>query len=493
MKKLILSITIIVAFAFANTVSAQTPFSVTVNPTPTAYVVGSSATSYCAGSGGVIITLGGSDMGIKYSLYKNVLLNDSLPGAGTPLAWPGKLFGTYTVVAKNTTTGCTANMSGNAVITENPIPVFTLAPVNSTICEAGTTTFSATATVTTGTISGYYWEEFSGGVWHSITNGGVYSGVNTSTLTLTGVINAMNANQYRCIATTTTFGCTTTSNAATLTVNPLPVITTQPMATTACDQQTNVTISVVDNAPLHQWQLSTNNGVSWNNVTNGAVYSGANTSVLNILSATATMNGYQYRCIVTSGSTPACPIISTNAILTVNNLPVAYNVGPATAHYCFGTGGVTITLSNSTSGVDYQLYKGVTAIGLPVPGNGSPLTWPNQLFGTYTIVATNTTTLCSRQMTGSAIITEDPLPTAGTVVWSAPCSDGQVTVTINNLTGTSPWTIKIYDEVLGNPGTVIHTQSVSIPNPTISFTPNWVGTQNKYIWMQDANGCSAWK
>ena len=63
----------------------------------------------------------------------------------------------------------------------------------------------------------------------------------------------------------------------------------------------------------YQWQV--NGGAGWNNINDGAVYSGTTTDHLTIPSVLATMNGVQYRCEVAN----ACGTISTvPATITVN-------------------------------------------------------------------------------------------------------------------------------------------------------------------------------
>ena len=54
----------------------------------------------------------------------------------------------------------------------------------------------------------------------------------------------------------------------------------------------------------YQWQVSTN-GINWSNVANGGVYSGATTSALTISGATTGMNGYEYRAVTGTSTSPA--------------------------------------------------------------------------------------------------------------------------------------------------------------------------------------------
>lgn len=51
----------------------------------------------------------------------------------------------------------------------------------------------------------------------------------------------------------------------------------------------------------YQWQVSTDGGTTWNNVTNTGVYTGATTATLTLTAAAkATYNNYKYRCQVST-------------------------------------------------------------------------------------------------------------------------------------------------------------------------------------------------
>jgi hypothetical protein len=84
--------------------------------------------------------------------------------------------------------------------------------------------------------------------------------MNTS-LMLMGVTVAMSGNQYRCIVTNP-FG-STTSNAATLTVLSLPVITEQPTNQSAIVGQNAAFTILATGSPdlTFQWQSSSNGAI----------------------------------------------------------------------------------------------------------------------------------------------------------------------------------------------------------------------------------------
>ena len=92
--------------------------------------------------------------------------------------------------------------------------------------------------------------------------------------------------------------------------------------------------------------------------------------------------------------------------------PIAYTVTGGT--YCPNGTGAVITLSNSETGVTYQLRQGASNIGSALAGNtGSAITFPAQttIASNYTVLATRTTGGCQTTMTGTASIALTPPPT----------------------------------------------------------------------------------
>jgi hypothetical protein len=69
-------------------------------------------------------------------------------------------------------------------------------------------------------------------------------------------------------------------------------------------------------APTYQWEISTNGGSTWTNLTDGAEVSGATSATLSLTSLTTTENGYQYRCVAT-GSIGASTYTATSPAMTL--------------------------------------------------------------------------------------------------------------------------------------------------------------------------------
>ena len=194
----------------------------------------------------------------------------------------------------------------------NPATI-TAQPAGSTIAAGGNTTFSVTAT---NAIS-YQWQVDNGAGFTNMANGGVYSGATTATLTVTGATAGMSGNRYRVVISGD--GATSAiSSPATLNVLNSASITAQPSGSTIEAGGTTTFSITATNATGYQWQVNT--GTGFTNVSNGGVYSGATTATLTITGATANLNGYVYRVVVTGLDLPHA--ISSAATLTVNSPPV---------------------------------------------------------------------------------------------------------------------------------------------------------------------------
>jgi hypothetical protein len=115
---------------------------------------------------------------------------------------------------------------------------------------------------------------------------------------------------------------------------------------------------------------------------------------------------------VTAGTTIITYTLPTTClattIVTVNSLPLVYAVTGG-GSYCASGTGVNIGLANSESGISYQLYQGATTVGTALAGMGTALDFGLiASAGTYTVLATNTATGCTRYMSGSAAVVVIP-------------------------------------------------------------------------------------
>jgi len=152
----------------------------------------------------------------------------------------------------------------------------------------------------------------------------------------------MNTYQYQVIVTGT---CPTpvTSTAVVLTVNAVPVITTQPTAQTVCaGADATFTVVATGASLIYQWQENTGSGF--------VNIAGATSASYTKMATTAVMNGYQYQVIVSGTCTPGAT--STAALLTVNTAP-AITIQPTAATVCAGVD-ATFTVTATGTGLTYQ-------------------------------------------------------------------------------------------------------------------------------------------
>ena len=195
------------------------------------------------------------------------------------------------------------NIAGFVIPIPDAVPAsITSNPSDTIICAGGTTTFSITASNATG----YQWQVNSGSGFTDISNGGVYSGAATATLTITGATSGMSGYGYRCVVTGGV-GPAVTSSGVALTVNSAPSFYVNPHPSGICETDSTIFTSGAYYTSGYQWQVDSGSGyvnVSDGNGPTGGSYSGATSSSLSINDATTDMSGYSYRCIASGTCSP---------------------------------------------------------------------------------------------------------------------------------------------------------------------------------------------
>jgi len=240
----------------------------------------------------------------------------------------------YRVIVSNS---CPSSITSSAAILSVSVPAgITSAPTNNTVCEGQNAIFTVTAS---GSSNTYQWQVSNDG-GTSFTN---INGETNSTLTLNSVTAAMNNNRYRVVLGS----CSSTplnSPSATLTVNTAAGITTQPANIVACAGN-DASVSVVASGTniSYQWQVSTNGGTTFTNIT------GATFATLSLTSVNNDMNGYQYQVVVTGATCPST-ITSNPVTLTVTS-SANINAQPEDQTVCAGS---DINFVAGATGISYQ-------------------------------------------------------------------------------------------------------------------------------------------
>jgi uncharacterized protein YjdB len=368
---------------------------VTAIPLPTVFNV-TGGGSYCAGGSGVHIGLNYSNTGINYDLWNGSTHVTAKPGSNSGLDFGLQTaVGPYTVVATNALTGCSANMSGSAIILINAVPKVDTVQGGGSYCPGG-----AGVTITlTGSDGGINYQLYKGGTAIGAT-------VSGSGLPITLGLEKL-AGTYTAVATDGTSGCTSNMY-GTVPVGVYPLLSVYNVtagASAYCAGGPGVDIQLSGSTPGIKYYLY-NSG-----------------TLIDSLKGTGTSLDYglrklagAYTVVADNTATGCTGNMAGSPVVTINTLPVAYMVTGGGA-YCAGSTGVHIGLLFSDPGIDYQLWSSGLKIGSAITGSGSALDFG--IFttaGTYTIGAANMVTLCTSNMTGSAVITISPMPNVYSVM-----------------------------------------------------------------------------
>ncbi len=346
----------------AATLTVNTPPAITAQPVSLTQCAGTNATFSVTATGtGLTYQWRKGGVNIGGATSASYTINNI--GAGDA--------GSYDVVITGT---CGTVTSNAATLTVNTAPAITAQPVSLIQCAGTNATFSVTAT---GTGLTYQWRK-----------GGVNIGGATGASYTINNIAAGDAGSYTVVITGT---CgTVTSNAATLTVNTPPAITTQPVSLTLC-AGSNATFSVTATGAglTYQWRKG---GVNIGGAT------GAGYTINNIAAGDAG----SYDVVITG----TCGTVTSNAAtLTVNTAP-AITAQPVSLLLC-ATSNATFTVTASGSGLTYQWRKGGVNIG---GATGAGYTINNITTvdaGSYDVVITGT---CGTLTSNAATLTVNTAP-----------------------------------------------------------------------------------
>ncbi|MCD6013546.1 MAG: C-terminal target protein [Flavipsychrobacter sp.] len=370
---------------------------VTINPLPTAFNV-TGGGGYCFGGGGVDVGLSSTESGVNYRLFR-----DGLPASGlvagtfAPISFGVQTTaGVYTVQATNATTGCTNTMTGSVTVSINPLPtLFTVSAIGPTsYCSGG----AGVPLILSGSTIGVNYQVMLAGspVGSPVAGTGIFLFLGTFT----------GAGAHTVIATNTTTGCTRTmTGSVNITVNPLPTAFSVTGGGGYCAGGTGVPVGLANSSTGVSYQLFRDGTPV------GAALAGSTGSALNFGLQTGAGT---YTVTANNTSTFCQNTMTGSVVVTINPLPALYTVTGG-GSYCTGGTGVSVGLGGSDLGVNYQLFAGATLVGT-LAGTGAALDFGLQtVAGTYIVVATDATTLCVRNMTGSVPVNTLPLPTAFTV------------------------------------------------------------------------------
>ncbi|HPD31363.1 MAG TPA: immunoglobulin domain-containing protein [Phycisphaerae bacterium] len=293
----------------------------------------------------------------------------------------------------------------NLLIGGGIAPTITVQPVPQTVPVGGTAAFTVVA-------SGdqplsYRWQK--NGV--NLSNGGHYSGVTTTTLTVSSA-DINDVASYRCVVSNS-YG-TATSDEALLTLTGQPTITQQPIPQNVCTGGTAVfTIEASGQGTLtYRWQK---NDV---NLSDGGHYSGSTTPTLTISNADSSDVG-SYRCLVTNA---AGTTNSNQAPLMIDAIVALVGVGGTDSTITgVSADGTVVAGNNSNGGFIWSVAHGVVGLGTGTSTAGVATKNGNVVVGGLNA---GNASRWDGNTAGSGAWTALPL-VGGTAAWTPLCTSAQ--------------------------------------------------------------------
>lgn len=256
------------------------------------------------------------------------------------------------------------------------------------------------------------------------------------------------------------------SNVLMVTVNPLPDIglTVGGSGATCSGTGKNITVDFSEAGVNYQLRI----GLSPVGIPVTGTGATINLPTGN-LSATTTFN-----ILATNAITNCAAQLTQTVTVTVNSLPNIGLIVGGTGSICSGTS-TNITVSLSEANTNYQLRNDNAneTVGTPVPGNGGTINLPTAIMTyniQYNILATNTITNCSAQLTEKEIVSIDPPSVGGSI-------NGTATVTYGSSSGIM--TLTSYTGIIQRWEKRFNSGSwttISNTNATYSETPASAGT-----------------
>jgi hypothetical protein len=287
----------------------------------------------------------------------------------------------------------------------NTKPTITLSPVSVTVCENDIATLTASAK---GTSLTYQWQldeaNIANGV--DIANGGTYTGVTTSSLTITNPSSSLSDKSYRVLVSGVEgCGSTVTSTTATLTVTTYPRISVDPISASICEGG-NATISLTASGTnlKYTWQDKPTGSGTFTNTTASSVISGINSNILTFSTAPASA-AKDYKVLITGtcGTTS-----STVASIGLTFLP-RVTLSPVSLSACNGS---AATLSVTATGTDLSYQWQVSSTQTP--------TYTDISGNAYAGTTSNTLTITTNESLSANLYRAKITNGCGIVVYSAP-------------------------------------------------------------------------
>jgi hypothetical protein len=231
--------------------------------------------------------------------------------------------------------GSTATSAAVLTVSVSPIPpAITTEPTAQTVIAGQTATFTSAATGTPTPTVQWYGSTNGGGSWAAI------AGATAPTYSFVALA-SQSGEEFEAVYSGTNGQANATTNPATLTVETAPQVTVQPQNQSVASGS-GVSFSSAANGsptPTVQWQISTDNGSTFANIS-GATVSTYNTTV------TGADNGFEYQAVFTNAAGTATSNAATVTIVA-NGTPPQITEQPSNLAVVAGE---TVSFSAGASG-----------------------------------------------------------------------------------------------------------------------------------------------
>lgn len=185
------------------------------------------------------------------------------------------------------------------------------------------------------------------------TSGGTWSSSNTgiATVNSSGLVTPVAAGTVTITYSKSANGCTT-DKVTTVTFNAPVNITVMPISETVTPNSTAAFGVIATGTGLtYQWQVSSNGGTSYTNVSDDDVYDGATTATL-LINDVDGLDMYMYKVTV-SGTSPCGSITTTAATLSISDIGITSH--PASVTICDpGAGTASFAVATTGDGLTFE-------------------------------------------------------------------------------------------------------------------------------------------
>ncbi len=427
-----------------------------------------SATSVCV-SGTSTVTLTSTSLPDGTYTVTYSTTNPVTTGNTATMVFNGST-GTFTTISLSATSTITVTSLGSgtppydctnaigafntATVNVSALPTITLGS-NPSVCR-GMTTANLTYSAYTGSPNQYSID------YDATANAAAFTDVNNASLPASPIVLTVPAGApaatYNATLTIRNGGCISTAYNISVTVKPLPVITTQPAALTICENGSgSFVVATSASSPTYQWQYSTNPVTVWTNTDAVANLSGHTTNTLSLINAPLGYSNSNVRCIVTSNG---CSTISNVVLLTVNPTNTVTRTSAA------ATTAQTVCINTPITNITYATTgaTGATVTNLPTGVTGS---WAGNV-----VTISGTPTVAGAAMTYTVTLTGGcgTVTTTGTIAVTA-----NNTVTRTSAAATTAQTVCINTPITNITYATTGATGATVTNLPTGVTGSWAG------------------